>query len=220
MGFCVEFWGDYACFTRPEFGAERVSYDVITPSAAKGLFRAIYWHPGIDWVIDEIRVCNPIKFTQLRRSELSSKVSARSVRAFMNTGVGDIRIDASKDRTQRASLLLKDVRYVIKAHFESKSSELSESKIAAIVGQRLDKGACFHEPYFGCREFHAYFKRCSSMPDCCDDLKRSIDLGYMLYDLDYRDLDNIQPMFYRPVMVNGVIEVPDRNSFSVIRARL
>lgn len=114
----LEVWGDYALFTRPEMKVERVSYDVMTPSAARGLIEAIYWHPGLRWVIDQIRVCAPIRFTNLRRNEVKSKIPARTARTVMEKGEGQLYLCTSDDIQQRAALLLRDVRYVIEAHFE------------------------------------------------------------------------------------------------------
>ena len=118
MSIRLEVWGDYALFTRPEMKVERVSYDVMTPSAARGLIEAIYWHPGIHWSIDRIHVCAPIRFTNLRRNEVKSTISARTARAVMERGKGALYLSTSDDIQQRAALLLRDVRYVIEAHFE------------------------------------------------------------------------------------------------------
>lgn len=216
MSFLVETWGEYACFTRPEMKTERVSYDVMTPSAARGILEAIYWHPGMRWIVDEIRVCNPIKFMNVRRNEVGAKISARNVKMFMTSRKGDLCMSAPKEIQQRASLILKDVRYVIKAHFLVEPRDISRDKAMSIFEKRLESGACYHEPCFGCREFHANFKRCVDIPKCPDELLGTRDLGFMLYDLDFRDSNNITPMFYRPVMRDGVIEVPFSSGEEVI----
>ena len=118
MPISLEVWGDYACFTRPEMKTERVSYDVMTPSAARGLLESIYWHPGLRWVIDRIHVCAPIRFTNLRRNEVKSTASARAARTVMERGKGELYLVTSQDIQQRAAMLLRDVRYVIDAHFD------------------------------------------------------------------------------------------------------
>ena len=118
MSIRLEVWGDYACFTRPEMKTERVSYDVMTPSAARGLLEAVYWHPGMRWVIDRVRVCAPIRFTNLRRNEVKATINARSVRTVMERGKGELWLAAPEEIQQRAAMLLRDVRYVIEAHFD------------------------------------------------------------------------------------------------------
>ena len=118
MPIQVEVWGDYACFTRPEMKTERVSYDVMTPSAARGLLESIYWHPGLRWVIDRIHVCSPIRFTNIRRNEVKDVISANKVKAVMNGGTGELYLAAPESIQQRAAMVLRDVHYVIDAHFE------------------------------------------------------------------------------------------------------
>ena len=210
-GVKVEVWGDYALFTRPEMKVERVSYDVITPSAARGLIEAIYWHPGIRWVIDKIHVCNPIEFTNVRRNEVMSKLSASNAKAAMN-GTAEVNpIYTTVDIQQRASLLLKNVRYVIEAHFEltDKAGESDTvEKYYNIVLRRLRNGQCYHQPCFGCREFPASFRlfEGDSVKDSC---RESRDLGFMLYDMDFSDPQDIKPMFFRAVMKDGVIDLTD-----------
>ena len=200
-GIKVEVWGDRALFTRPEMKAERVSYDVMTPSAARGLLEAIYWHPGMCWVIDRIHVMNPIKFTNVRRNEVKSKASSKKTC-----------IVTSDDIQQRASMILTDVRYVIEAHFiiTSKAAPTdNEGKFLDIINRRLKSGQCYHHPCFGCREFPAYFQPYEekTIPTAYPDSER--ELGFMLYDMDYSDLENIQPKFFRAVLKNGVLDVTD-----------
>ena len=209
MAIKVEVWGDYACFTRPEMKVERVSYDVMTPSAARGLIEAIYYHPGLRWVIDKIYVLNPIRFTNIRRNEVKSKISARNVRSVMNGGNAPSYISTTNDIQQRASLILRDVRYVISAHFEmtDKANESDNpGKFQDIVKRRLARGQFFHQPYFGCREFPAHFRsyEADEVRTAYPDSER--DLGYMLLDMDYSDPEDIKPKFFRAILKNGVLE--------------
>lgn len=208
-GITVEVWGDYALFSRPELKVERVSYDVITPSAARGLIEAIYYKPAIRWKIDKIYVCNPIKFTNIRRNEVKSKLLASSAKSAMN-GTGEIRpIYTCNDIQQRAAMVLKNVRYLICAHFEitDKAGETdTPEKHYNIMLRRLRNGQCFASPCFGCREFPANFRLFEG--DCQKEaIPESRDLGYMLYDLDYSNPRSIQPMFFRAVMKDGLIDV-------------
>ncbi len=220
MAVKVEIWGDYALFTRPEMKVERVSYDVITPSAARGILEAIYWHPGLRWVIDAIQVCNPIQFTNIRRNEVKSKISASNVKKVMKSGKGELYLDASNDIQQRASLLLKDVRYVIEAHFEMTDKAATSDnpgKFQDIMKRRLQRGQYYHQPCMGCREFPAFFKEATGEPKVSESLFGEKDLGYMLYDMDYRDAENIKPMFFRAKMIDGMIRIPRQESEEVLR---
>lgn len=219
MAVQVEVWGDYALFTRPEMKVERVSYDVITPSAARGILEAIYWHPGMRWVIDRIQVCQPIRFTNIRRNEVKATISGRVMKTAMEKGKTIPYLDASKEIQQRASLLLTDVRYVITAHFdmtENAAEGDNPGKFQDIVKRRLRKGQYYHQPYFGCREFPVYFQEATGMYPCVEELRGEKDLGYMLYDLDYSDPEDVRPMFFRAVMRDGVIVVPPVTSEEVI----
>lgn len=220
MSICIEVWGDYACFTRPEMKVERVSYDIMTPSAARGLIESIYWHPGLRWVIDRIHVLAPIRFTNLRRNEVKSTVSARTAKTVMERGRGELYLVTSEDIQQRASLLLRDVRYVIEAHFdilpEKAAPGDNAGKFQDIVKRRLQKGQFYHQPCFGCREFPANFALCESISACPENLRGEKNLGYMLYDMDYSDPENIRPLFFRAVLRNGVLDVPPRDSGEVI----
>lgn len=208
-GFSIEVWGDFALFSRPEMKVERVSYDIITPSAARGLIEAIYFKPAIKWYIDRIYVCNPIKFTNIRRNEVKSKLLASNAKMAMEGKRIVNPIYTTHDIQQRASLLLKDVRYVIDAHFEltDKAGETdTPEKHYSIISRRLRNGQCFHQPYLGCREFPAKFMLCEG------DKKRkaipeSRDLGYMLYGMDYSDLNDIKPIFFRAIMKEGVVDL-------------
>ena len=211
IGVKVKVWGDYALFSRPELKVERCSYDVMTPSAARGILEAIYWHPGMRWIIDKIYVKNPIRFTSVRRNEVKSKVSMNKALQAYNGDEKPFYISTKEDIVQRASLILCDVCYVIEAHFEM-TDKANESK--DIIMRRLKRGECYHMPYFGCREFPAQFCLCEE-----DDITTFYsevlekDLGFMLYDMDYSNLDNIQPMFFRAVMKKGVLNLTDCEVF-------
>lgn len=199
---------------------ERVSYDVMTPSAARGLLESIFWHPGLRWHIDRIRVCAPIRFTNVRRNEVKAVASARTARTVMERGKGELYLVTSENIQQRASLLLQDVHYVIEAHFDMTDRAApsdNPGKFQDIMKRRIQKGQFYSQPYFGCREFPAHFKSCEEVPPCPDELAgKTIDLGYMLWDMDYSDPENITPLFFRATLKNGVLEVPDRDSGEVI----
>ena len=219
MSVRLEVWGEYALFTRPEMKVERVSYDVITPSAARGILEAIYWHPGMRWIIDSIQVCNPIRFTNIRRNEVKSKISARNAKTVMDHNRGSLYLNTSDDIAQRASLLLQDVRYVIEAHFEmTEKAALGDNpgKFQDIMTRRIRKGQYYHAPCLGCREFPAYFREATGEYPCIEELKGERDLGYMLYDLDYSNADDVRPMFFRAVMRDGKIDIPDVNGGEVV----
>lgn len=200
FGIKIRVWGDYALFTRPEMKVERVSYDVITPSAARGILEAIYWKPGIRWVIDRIHVLKPVRFENIRRNELANRVSVNSRDMEGDRPVCRYIED---DRQQRASMVLRDVEYVIDAHFELTGIDEAEpGKHLAIFERRVKKGQCFHRPYFGCREFPVNFEWCDQDPATV--FSGEQDLGYMLYDIDF---DNkMTPQFFRAVMQDGVID--------------
>lgn len=218
MAIRLEVWGEYALFTRPEMKTERVSYDVMTPSAARGILEAIYWHPGLMYHIDKIYVCSPIQFTNIRRNEVKSVVNARAAKTAMEKGKGELWIATSEDIQQRAAMILKSVHYVIEAHFDmtdKASSNDNPGKFQDILKRRIIKGQFYHQPYFGCREFPVNFKLCEEIPQCPVSLRGEINLGYMLYDMDYSNKENIRPLFYRAVMKDGVIEIPSRDSQEV-----
>lgn len=199
-GVQLRVWGDYALFTRPEMKVERVSYDVMTPSAARGILEAIYWKPQIRWVIDRIHVLKPIRFENIRRNELANRVSVN--KKDMQGGMPVQRF-IEEDRQQRASLVLRDVEYVIEAHFEFTSEmDRNEGKHLDMFKRRAEKGQCFHRPYFGCREFPVSFEWCDAIPDSLFEDER--DLGFMLHDIDFAN--NMTPRFFRAVMRKGVID--------------
>ena len=211
MGVKVKVWGDFALFSRPEMKVERCSYDVITPSAARGILDAVYWHPGLHWVIDKIYVKKPIRFTSVRRNEVKSKILASSLLQAYNGADKPLYISAREDIVQRASVLLCDVAFVIDAHFEMKDhahATDNPGKFKDIVMRRLRRGECYHMPYFGCREFPAHFCLCEEeeIQTAYEEVEEK-DLGFMLYDMDYTEREDIQPMFFRAVMRRGVIDL-------------
>ena len=223
--YCLEVWGDMACFTRPELKVERVSYDVITPSAARAIFEAIFWKPAIHWQITKIEVLKPIKWTSVRRNEVGA-VAGKSV------------IVIEEKRQQKNTLLLKDVGYRIwaKMEFRSVSKRKAEGesfshepgkdenpmKYYQMFERRASKGQCFNQPYLGTREFSASFRLVNPddealTPPISEEQGGTKDLGIMLYDMDFADKKNIQPMFYRPQMKDGVIIVPPINSEEILK---
>lgn len=234
--FCLDVSGDFACFTRPEMKVERVSYDVMTPSAARGIFQAIFWKPAIQWNIRKIEVLSDIKFVSIRRNEVRVKMSPTSDGIFAD--------DTDSCRAQRASLILRDVRYRIHAELEfipmdkrpkaslSVSDALTDreekecskkdenpGKYNGIFERRAKKGQCFTYPYLGCREFSC---RSFSLVDDTEEAAISTpsvpvnrELGYMLYDLDFLDVQNPKPAFFLAKLENGVMNIPDWNSEEV-----
>ena len=207
MSVLMEVWGTTACFTRPEMKTERVSYDVPTPSAARGMIESIYYHPGLKWTIDRIWVLKPIQFMNLRRNEVSSKISASNVMQEANGGKQSC-IVTTQDIQQRAAMMLKDVRYVIEAHFDmtdKANASDNPGKFQDIVKRRLRKGACYAAPYLGTRECTAHFRLWEG--GAIEGIDETRDLGYMLYDMDYSDPEHIQPMFFHAKMEHGCIDL-------------
>lgn len=213
MGVKVRVWGDYALFTRPEMKVERCSYDVITPSAARGILEAIYWHPGMRWIVDKIYVKNPIQFTSVRRNEVKSKILASNVLQAYNGGDKPLYISSKAEIVQRASILLTKVEYVIQAHFEmteQANATDNPGKFKDIIMRRLRRGECYHMPYFGCREFPANFALYEEKDvNTAYDNVEEKNLGFMLFDMDYTDKQDIRPMFFRAVMRYGVLDLQD-----------
>jgi len=214
-GIKLHVWGNYACFTRPEMKVERVSYDVMTPSAARGILEAIHWKPAIRWVIDRIHVLQPIRFESIRRNEVASKVSARNASAAMGRGsTFDLYLlaDDGKERQQRAATVLREVAYVIEAHFEltgKAGDEDNEGKHLDIFNRRARKGQCFHHPCLGTREFPAQYELIESDKRPESNLPaedRDKDLGWMLHDIDFSNGNT--PRFFRAAMKDGIIQVP------------
>jgi CRISPR-associated protein Cas5d len=215
FGVKIKVWGDYACFTRPEMKVERVSYDVITPSAARAVIEAVYWKPAIRWIVDRMHVLKPIKFDNVRRNELGSKLSTRAVTDGMKKNA-PVEIFIEENRQQRAAMVLRDVAYIIEAHFEAVADDgKNEGKHLDIFNRRLHKGQCAYQPYLGTREFSANFEPIETIP--ASELSGEKDLGFMLFDMDFSDKKNIRPMFYRPIMMDGVITVPHPDSEEVFR---
>jgi len=207
-GIKLRVWGDYALFTRPEMKVERVSYDVITPSAARGILEAIYWKPAIRWVIDRIHVLKPISFENIRRNELANRASVDN-KDMEGKGKRLVCRFIEDDRQQRASLVLRDVEYVIEAHFELTDSEdENEGKHIEIFKRRTQKGQCFHRPYFGCREFPVDFEWCETIPPSSYADQDERNLGFMLHDIDFSD--KMTPHFFRALMRKGVIDCHEK----------
>ena len=213
FGFSIEIWGDRALFTRPELSVERVTYDVITPSAARGIIESIYWHPGLRYVIDRIRVINPIQFSSVRRNEVTDKASAKGMYTAI-LGNSELPHISTKDKIdQRASVILINVCYVVDFHFEitkEASNDDNPGKFCDILKRRLQKGQCYSQPYLGCREFTANVCLVEGQqPKSFYEEEQIRDFGIMLYDMDYSNPDDITPMFYRAVMQNGIINVSE-----------
>lgn len=210
----VEVKGDFACFSRPEFKAERVSYDIITPSAARGILEAVFWHPGMKFLINKVFVLSEIAFTNIKRNELASKVSASNVQKVINGNNGPLYISTSLDIQQRASMVLKNVHYIIEAHFDmtEKANESDNpGKFQEMIKRRLRKGQNYYQPYLGCREFPA---KVNLFEGDANSLRLAYaneerDLGFMLYDMDYSDKENITPMFFRAILKNGILDLTD-----------
>jgi len=209
-GVKLKVWGDYACFTRPEMKVERVSYDVMTPSAARGILEAIHWKPAIRWVIDKIHVLQPIKFDNVRRNEVASKIpKPNPATAMRDEKRLYYLVDDGKNRQQRASTLLRDVAYIIDAHFEltdKAGSDDNEGKHLSIFRRRAKSGQFFHQPCLGCREFPASFELWDrDIPDS-HYTGQTKELGYMLLDIDF--FNNKTALFFKAVMEDGIIRPP------------
>lgn len=225
-GFKIVVDGDYALFTRPEMKVERVSYDVPTPSAVEGMLKAVYWKPAIRYVVDKIIVFNPIEFTNIRRNEVSEKISYQKVKSQMNKKGGDPVLYTKDSINQRTAMVLKNVRYGIEFHFEltglrNEKEDECEEKHYNIILRRLKNGQCFRQPCLGTREFSVGQMKLVDdfdLTEISQELKGKRDLGYMLYGLKYKDKingdwdkaifsDNADAIYYRPIMVDGVIDV-------------
>ncbi|MDO9461715.1 MAG: type I-C CRISPR-associated protein Cas5c [Alphaproteobacteria bacterium] len=211
--------GDHACFTRPEMKVERVSYDVMTPSAARGVLEAIHWKPAITWVVDAIHVLKPIRFHAIRRNEVGHKASAGKIKTAMNReSLEGLYMPADEDRQQRAATVLSNVVYIIEAHFEmtgKAGSDDNEGKHLDIFNRRAAKGQCFHQPCLGTREFPARFEPLAMgtpLPKAIPDTR---DLGFMLYDIDHPG--GRSPRFFRAQLVDGVMKVPPPSSPEIRR---
>ncbi|MCG5517309.1 MULTISPECIES: type I-C CRISPR-associated protein Cas5c [unclassified Ectothiorhodospira] len=212
-GIRLHVWGDRACFTRPEMKVERVSYDVITPSAARGILEAIHWKPAIRWVVDRIHVLKPIRFESIRRNEVGGKLSPSNVSKAMKAGsTSGLVTFVDEDRQQRAATVLRNVAYVIEAHFEFSDKvgpDDSVGKHLDIFNRRARKGQYFHAPCLGVREFPAYFSLIEDgqpLPDADPECELDENLGWILHDIDFAN--NMTPRFFRAQLKGGVIEVP------------
>jgi CRISPR-associated protein Cas5d len=215
-GIKLRVWGEYACFTRPEMKVERVSYDIITPTAARGIIEAIYWKPAINWTIDKIHVINPIKFTNVRRNEISEVLKLNKIKKAMEKNEPNF-IIATENRHQRAALVLKDVEYVIEAHFDLNTDKKGETdtveKHYNIALRRLRTGQCFYQPSLGTREFGASFELIEDDVEIpISKLEGTLDLGFMLYDLnfsinDQKSIQKVNPSFFRVKLENGILDL-------------
>ncbi|MBK8908508.1 MAG: type I-C CRISPR-associated protein Cas5 [Rhodospirillales bacterium] len=216
-GVRLKVWGDYACFTRPEMKVERVSYDVMTPSAARGILEAIHWKPAIRWVIDRIHVLKPIRFQSIRRNEVGNKIPSGNVsKAMKAASLDGLRLLVDENRQQRAATVLRDVAYIVDAHFEltgTTGSDDSEGKHLDIFNRRAARGQCFHRPCLGVREFPADFAPANGSAPVPPALAGERDLGWMLHDIDFAN--GMTPRFFRAVMRDGVIDVPEFDATEV-----
>lgn len=219
-GIRLHVWGERACFTRPEMKVERVSYDVMTPSAARGVLEAIHWKPAIRWQIDRIRVLKPIRFESIRRNEVGSKLSPASVAKAMKAGTAaGLATCVDEDRQQRVATILRQVAYVIEGHFDLTAMagpDDSVGKHLDIFNRRARKGQCFHAPCLGVREFPASFRlleQSDSLPEIDGCPEPDKDLGWMLHDIDFAD--GMTPRFFRARIEGGVVEIPSWRSDKV-----
>ncbi len=218
--FCLEVRGDYACFTRPEMKVERVSYDLITPSAARAVFEAILWKPAIRWRVTRVEVLRPVRWASVRRNEVGAVASSRNALAAMNGGSGELALYIEDERQQRASLLLRDVAYRLHAEMEmvGEDARANPNKYIAMFNRRAEVGQCVNQPYLGCREFAAAFRPVDLVsdgsggwrvgpdePSALNDW--SPDLGWMLYDMDFAVGPSPQPRFFRAQVKNGVLDL-------------
>lgn len=238
--YCLEVSGDFACFTRPEMKVERVSYDVITPSAARAVFEAILWKPAIRWVPTKIEVLNPVRWVSVRRNEVGGKISGSNVKAAISKGSGNLALYVEEDRQQRAGLFLRDVKYRLHAHFEMNErahrfnyphlshvvqnpEEAAEqhkpntpAKFLNRFERRAEKGQCINQPYLGCREFACDVRLIDDpAKEPAAPIKETRELGWMLYDMDYANLSDPAPRFFNARMKNGIVVIPDWNSEEV-----
>ena len=209
--FVLDVRGDWACFTRPEMKVERVSYDVITPSAARAVFEAIFYKPAIRWQVRRIEVLAPVRWMNLRRNEVASVISSSNVQRAMKQGVGDLALYVDEDRQQRATLLLRDVAYRLHADLAVRPDREDRSppaKFFEIFERRARKGQCVNQPYLGCREFAAAFRLIDDPATEPPPIPVTRDLGFMLHDLDFSNPADPTPRFFRAQMEQGTVAVP------------
>lgn len=210
--YCLEVSGEFACFTRPEMKVERVSYDVITPSAARAVFEAILWKPAIRWRVTKVEVLKPIRWINLRRNEVGAKASVRNAEQAMAAGRGDLGLYVEDKRQQRAGLFLRDVAYRLHADLQVRGERVDDSspaKFWSMFERRAQTGQCVNQPYLGCREFAAQVRLVSAADAQPPPIDETRDLGFMLHDLDFAAAEGITPRFFRAQMDRGVIKVPD-----------
>lgn len=218
MPFALEVWGKTAMFAPPEFGTERYSYPVITPSAAVGLLRSIYWHHGVIYHIDAIQVCNPIRRTSIKTNALSPMKSIKAFETAINNPkkFAELPITIGQNRAQVMSIALRDVRYIIHGHIEidrkTAKPNMTLRKAQDILTDRIRKGKCWEQPFLGCREHTAYFKPYEpgymNFQECCPELKGTVDFGYMLHHIAFDETGKAEgPKFYRAIMTDGIIPV-------------
>lgn len=239
--YCLEVTGDFACFTRPEMKVERVSYDVMTPSAARAVFESIVWKPVLRWHVTKIEVLKPIKWISIRRNEVGAVASTRNVQTAMSVGSGDLGLYVEEERQQRAGLFLRDVAYRLHAHFELRDPSFHKSyfpylsrvpvnqgeedlgmmldnnaaKFMSMFERRASRGQCVNQPYLGCREFACSFRLVEDVKNEPKPIGETKDLGWILYDLDYSDLTNLKPRFFKASLENGVVNIPSWESKEV-----
>ena len=233
-GIKLMVWGEYASFNRPEMKVERVSYDVMTPSAARGILEAIYWKPEMAWVVNRIHVLKPIRFTHVRRNEIASKIPTKGQTGAgnaMTTGTGNLGINVAdrNQRQQRAAIILREVCYGIEAHIEVRKTtdaegnplKKPEAKHLDMFRRRASRGQYFHHPYLGTREFPASFELTDEFADCPQELRGRKELAYMLHDIDFipnekgdiREANSgtrlhAEPRFFRATLNDGTLDVP------------
>lgn len=238
--WCIEVWGDYACFTRPEMKVERVSYDVMTPSSARAIFESILWKPAMKWHVTKIEVLNPIKWVSVRRNEVGKVFSGPSADMLKGIPGKPIGLNIEDERQQRAGLFLSNVKYRIHGYFEFIAPEKrqksnpnrqenwaddgesrdfvaadeSEAKYAAMFERRAKKGQCFNRPYLGCREFSCYFRLIGKGDETVNPINETRDLGWMLYDMDFANPEEPMPSFFKASLQNGVLKT-DRREIEV-----
>jgi CRISPR-associated protein Cas5d len=211
--FVLEVRGDLACFTRPEMKVERVSYDVITPSAARAVFEAVFYKPAVRWVVSRIEVLSPVRWTNLRRNEVASVISTRNVQQAMRQGRGELALYVDEDRQQRAALMLRDVAYRLHADLivrADRSDPEPPGKFFAMFERRARKGQCVNQPYLGCREFAARWRLVDNLQAEPPPIGETRELGWMLHDVDFSNPADPQPRFFKAKMVNGVVECDER----------
>ena len=232
--YCLEVSGEFACFTRPEMKVERVSYDVMTPSAARAIFDAIVWKPAICWRVTKIEVLKPIKWVSLRRNEVGAVASTRNVQTAMSAGSGNLGLYIEDERQQRAGLFLRDVAYRIHANFELRDPSVHKShfphlsksplnrgeddllalpdnnpaKFMSMFERRASRGQCVNQPYLGCREFACAFRLVENVKAEPPSIGETRELGWMLYDLDYSNSADPKPRFFLARLESGAVNIP------------